>query len=166
MIWIALLLLLIPFGLVPFFGAPYVPSKSRTLIPFLKELKVKKGQTLLDIGSGDGTVLKHAAKELGLKTHGIELNPFLVTVTRLRLFSIRKQATVQFGDLWAADLPDVDVIYAFIMPKYMKRLEEKIQSSVTKKTLVVTYSFEFPGRKPFQEKDGFKAYHFAPLAKK
>jgi SAM-dependent methyltransferase len=166
-LWLALFLFILPFAVVPLVGAPFVPTKVRLLIPFLKELGVGKSSNLLDIGSGDGTVLKYAAKTLGANTRGIELNPFLVAISRFRLFRLRHMAQVKYGDMWGYKIPaSTDYIYAFVLPKYMPRLEKKITSEIGKKVTVVTYSFEFEGRKPIKQQDGFFAYQFEPLAKK
>lgn len=164
--WVILFLLILPFGVVPFFGAPYVPSKYRLLIGFLKQLKVKEGQTLVDLGSGDGGVVKHVANTLGLKAIGIELNPFLVWFTRLRLLRL-PEASVKQGNIWKVKIPaEADIIYAFIMPKYMPRLAKKLETELTKPVVVVTYSFKFEGRRSFADSNGFYAYKFQPLAKK
>ena len=144
-----------------------MPSKSRSLIPFLKKLGLKQGQLLYDMGSGDGTVLKHATKTLGLRSIGVELNPYLVMFSRLRLLPQRKLTKVIYGDQWKLPIPsDVDVVYAFILPKYMTKLEKKLKKELQKPTLVVTYSFELPGHEPVKRSGGFIAYDFQPLAKK
>lgn len=167
MIWLASLLFLIPFALIPFLGAPYVPSKSRTLVPFLKKIGAKPAQTLLDLGSGDATVMLHVARELQMNVVGVELNPFLVVFSRIRLLRFRSRSRVIYGNIWTRKIPEgTDIIYAFIMPKYMARLEEKVTREISVPTIVVTYSFEFNGRKPFAQSKGFLAYNFEPLAKK
>ncbi len=166
MLWLLLLLLILPFAVVPFLGAPYVPSKTKSLVKFLSKLGVKSGQNLVDLGSGDGSVLVRAGKQLGLDVYGVELNPFLVAFSRLRLAATRQPGKVVYGNLWSSTIPkSTDVIYAFIMPKHMAKLEKKIEAEISKPVTVVTYSFEFPGRKPLDKSDGFLAYRFKPLAK-
>ena len=50
--------------------------------------KVKKGDTVYDLGSGDGRVVIAAAKEFGVKAVGFEMDPDLVKLARE---NVRKQ---------------------------------------------------------------------------
>lgn len=165
-VWLTALVLLLPFAVVPFFGAPYVPTKHRKLIEFIKSLKLPKGTTLLDIGSGDGAVLIATAKQCGFKTYGIELNMILVIIARIRIWLSRVDGHVLYGNMWARQWPEVDVVYAFVMPKFMPQLAEKLEREITKPTMLITYSFAIPGKEPFAQHEGFLAYNFVPLAKK
>lgn len=50
-------------GFVVFFGPPYVPTRKRNMQAALDLLELKPGQTMLELGSGDGRVLIAAAKQ-------------------------------------------------------------------------------------------------------
>jgi ribosomal protein L11 methylase PrmA len=69
--------LVILFGFVVAFGAPYLPTLRPQITMALDMLDLKKGQTLLELGSGDGRVMM-AAAERGWNVIGYELNPLLV----------------------------------------------------------------------------------------
>lgn len=167
LIWVVLLFLLVPFALVPLLGAPYVPSRREELVPLLKKLGVSADDTLVDMGSGDGTILKLVSSELDMRTIGVELNPFLVVASKLRLFRIRDKATVRFGDMWSYVIPkDADVIYLFLLPKHMARMHKKIETEISKKTIVISYSFPIEGVELKLRSNGFMAYEISPLAKK
>lgn len=158
--------MLLPFAIVPFLGAPYVPSKTKQLSRFLKSLNIPKTGKFVDIGSGDGSVVKLVARQYGKSAIGVELNPFLVLVSKARLLRYRTLAKVYYGNMWDWDIPaGTNVIYAFVMPKFMTRLKQKIETEANQPVLVITYSFKFPGLKPSKESDGFLAYTIKPLAK-
>lgn len=70
---------IIIFGFVILFGAPYLPTLKPQIKIALDMLDLQPGQTLIEIGSGDGRVLK-AAAERGWNAVGYELNPVLVEV--------------------------------------------------------------------------------------
>jgi DNA modification methylase len=76
-LFIAIFVLLLAFGGVILRGAPYVPTLDPQARAALELLDLKPGQTLLELGSGDGKILVVAARA-GLHVVGIELNPFLV----------------------------------------------------------------------------------------
>ncbi|HEU5187306.1 MAG TPA: hypothetical protein VFT87_02260, partial [Candidatus Saccharimonadales bacterium] len=71
--WLFLSIVFICFGLVVFRGAPYVPTHKRAIKKMLQELPLKEGDLMVDVGSGDGVVLKTAAEQ-GLRAIGYEIN--------------------------------------------------------------------------------------------
>ena len=77
--------ILVLFLLSALTGAPYVPSFQKELRLAFKDLyKLGKDDFIVDLGSGDGVVLKTAA-EFGASGLGIEINPVLVYISRFRL---------------------------------------------------------------------------------
>ena len=79
------------FLLTVLFGAPYVPTHKKELIKLFKAINLSKKDTLVDIGSGDGIVLK-IASSFNARAIGFEINPFLVLFSKVRL---RKCKNVQ-----------------------------------------------------------------------
>ena len=71
-VFIIALVVVLLFGFVVIFGAPYLPTLSRQTEDALELLDLKTGQTLLELGSGDGRVLLAAAKR-NLKAVGYEI---------------------------------------------------------------------------------------------
>ena len=61
LIYIALALILI-FGYVILFGAPFLPTLKNQIEAIFELLDLKEGQTLIELGSGDGRILLEAAK--------------------------------------------------------------------------------------------------------
>jgi 16S rRNA A1518/A1519 N6-dimethyltransferase RsmA/KsgA/DIM1 with predicted DNA glycosylase/AP lyase activity len=85
---IALIILIICFGGVLFFGAPYLPTLRQQVKAALELADLKPGDTLLELGCGDGKVVLAAAKQ-GINVIGYELNPILALVawSRTRRYS-------------------------------------------------------------------------------
>ena len=87
------------FALFAFTGAPYVPTlRSEAEKVFKKLYRLGHKDLVVDLGSGDGTVLVAAAK-CGAKVYGIELNPILVLISRFRLRKF-KHARVDLGNIF------------------------------------------------------------------
>ncbi len=121
--------LVIVFGFVVMFGAPYLPTLNREVEDALDLLDLQPGQTLLELGSGDGKVLLAAAKR-GIHSVGYELNPLLVLWTKIRCWRYRSLVRVYAKNFWTAEWPHYDGAYVFLLQKYMKKLDKKIIQSL------------------------------------
>lgn len=115
------------FGFVVFRGAPYVPSQKKFIRQAFSELyPLGPKDVLVDVGSGDGVVLR-VASERGARAIGYEINPLLVVLSRF--FSRHDpKVTVELADFWLVALPDTTtVVYAFAATPYMKKMAVKMQ---------------------------------------
>ncbi len=139
--------IILAFGFVLLFGAPYVPTLKAQHTKALALLDLQKGQTLLELGCGDGRVLLAAARQ-GLNGVGYELNPIMFVVAKIVTWRYRKQITVYFGNFWQAGWPPSDGIYVFLLDKYMQKLHKKITQEYSgKKVKVVSLAFKIPQQK-------------------
>ena len=125
MMWLFIVIfaVLLAFGGVILRGAPYVPTLEPQARAALELLDLRPGQTLLELGSGDGKVLLVAARS-GLNVIGIELNPILVVVSRLRTWRYRRQVQVIWGDLWRTEWPACDGVFTFLLGRFMPALRD------------------------------------------
>jgi len=137
-------------------GAPYLPTLGKQGRAALDLLNLQPGQTLLELGSGDGKVMVLAAKA-GLNVVGVELNPFLVLVSWLRTRRYHKQVHIIWGDFWRVRWPECDGVFTFLLDRYMVRLDEKMLQ--VKKPLV-SFAFQIPERKAAAVKDGVYLYRY------
>ena len=67
---------LLSFSFVLLFGAPFLPTLKKQIDEALDLLDLKPGETMLELGCGDGRILL-AATQRGLSVVGYELNPIL-----------------------------------------------------------------------------------------
>ena len=128
MIWLAtgLLLILLCFAFVLLFGAPYVPTLNPQVRAALELANLKPGETLLELGCGDGKVLI-AAAHVGVHAVGYELNPILALIAWVRTRRFRREVRVVWGNFWRKEWPAADGIFTFLLPKYMAKLDKKIK---------------------------------------
>lgn len=163
--WIAAAVVLL-FGFVVFFGAPYVPSRRRYIKDAFEKLyPLGKDDVLLDIGSGDGIVLRVAAEKRA-KAIGIELNPALVAISRW-LSRNSKNVEVRLADFWRIRFPDdTTVVYTFIATPYIDKLVQKIQREtdrLNRPLHLIIYANILPGRESEGEVSAYRLYTFVPL---
>lgn len=163
--WFIVVFVVLSFGLVVFRGAPYLPTKRSQLKTAFELLELKPGQVLIDLGSGDGTVLK-AAAERGLQAIGYELNPILWAWSKTRLWRYRKLVRVRFGDFWHRRLPACDAVFVFLITGRMQQLKDKLEIETSKPILLASYTFELPGLRPVKQRNSISVYRIMPQVAK
>lgn len=160
MVLIIIASIMLLFGFVVLIGAPYVPTLRSQQQQALDMLALKKGQTVLDIGCGDGRFLLAAAKR-GYKAVGIEANPLLVVIARLVCWRYRQQVTVRWGNMWHIPWSPADGIYVFLHSRFMHKFDTKIsQEYASKRVKVVSYAFTIPGKKPTKATKALYLYDY------
>lgn len=164
--WIAAGLIL-TFGFVVFFGAPYVPSHKKQVERALTELyHVHSTDVLVDVGSGDGIVLRIAAGK-GARAIGYELNPILVFISRLLARPFGSKIQVQLANFWHTSLPEATtVIYVFMVERDAKKMASKIQAEANRLNhplSLISYGAALPAHEPVQKVGAHYLYSFTPL---
>jgi SAM-dependent methyltransferase len=158
---IIVLILIACFGGVLFFGAPYLPTLTPQVHTALELANLKPGQTLLELGCGDGKVLI-AAAQVGVHAVGYELNPILALIAWLRTRRFHGEVKVVCGNFWASEWPPADAIFTFLLDRYMVRLDTRITSSIKKPLKLVSFAFQIPNKTPTLEKSGVFLYEYEP----
>jgi len=166
MIWLiaALIALLFCFSGVLLFGAPYLPTLTPQVRAALELADLRPGETLLELGCGDGKVLIAAAQQ-GYRAVGYELNPVLAVIAWLRTRRYRRLVRVVCANFWTVKWPPTDAIFTFLLPKYMKKLDTIIAQNVQKPVKLVSFAFKIPNRPIDDEKSGVYLYGYVPKAK-
>lgn len=148
----------IMFGFVVVYGAPYLPTMKKQAESALDLMELKPGQTLLELGCGDGRVAVLAAKR-GLRVVGYELNPLLALGAKIRTLRYRSKVKIYIGNFWTKKWPDSDGIYVFLMDRFMNKLDKKVtQYSRGKRIKLASYTFQIAGKKPSAAKNGIFLY--------
>ena len=150
------------FGFVLLFGAPYLPTLNKQMRVAMDMIDLKPGETLLELGCGDGKVLVAAARR-GWQAVGYELNPLLVIVCRLRTWRYRRQVRVVWGNFWTKQWPEFDGIFVFVMQRHMAKLDTAINAATElqqRPIKLVSFAFTIPGKEPRQQRDGVYLYDY------
>lgn len=168
-VWLLLLAaIVVLFGLVVIRGAPYVPTKRRLLDKAFDETyPLSSKDVLVDIGSGDGVVLRAAAAR-GARAIGYELNPILVVVAKL--LSRSDLISVRFADFWHVLPPEeTTIMYTFGESRDIKRMYEKARQTSNhykKELYFMSFGFAVPGQKHMKYDGSFYLYRITPLIDK
>lgn len=157
---IVLLALGLLLGFVVFFGPPYVPTLRRNLETALDLLELKPGQTMLELGSGDGRVLIAAAKR-GVNVIGIELSPIWFVVSWLRTRRYRQRVRLICGNYFMVGWPPAEAIFTFMIPRQMAQLDRRIERWRGKRQVrLASFGFKIPGKKAAKVQNGVFLYNY------
>jgi cyclopropane fatty-acyl-phospholipid synthase-like methyltransferase len=115
----------------------------------LEVARVKPGDVIYDIGSGDGAILIHAAKKYGVKGVGIEIDPGLVDRARSNAYLEKVQHLVEFRaqDGLTVDLSEATVVTLYMFKWFNNALRSKLQK-LKPGSRVVAHDFDIDDWKP------------------
>ena len=147
------------FVFVLLFGAPFLPTLRPQIDIALDLLDLQAGQTMLELGCGDGRVLVAAARR-GLNAVGYELNPILIVISWVRTRPYRHRVRVVWGDFWRTSWPHAEGIFSFILPRYMSKLDKKVAQYSYRPLRIASFAFVIPGKEPQTVKEGVYLYEY------
>lgn len=153
-------------GFTAFTGAPYLPSKRRDLDMVFRELcPLTKNDVVVDLGSGDGTVLR-AARRRGATAVGYELGPVYYIVSKLLARGDKKQH-IYLQNYWHVTFhARTTVVFAFSDSRDIQKVYALVQQQAAllgRPLKLVTHGFEVPGKKPLATQRAYHLYSVKPL---
>lgn len=137
-------------GIQPQKLAPYVSSPQPIVVKMLEIAGLRNGETLFDLGCGDGRIVATAAKEFGAKAVGVELSPALAKRAREAVESLGLQQQVRIieGDMMGVDVSSADVVALYLLTEANEQLRPKLERELRPGARVVSLEFRIKGWKP------------------
>jgi len=120
---------------------PFVPTEKEVIKKMIKAANLKDGQKVYDLGCGDGRLLIEALKKKNVEAHGVEINRFINTLAKFRIWMAGKKADIIHKNFFKISLEESDVIFCYLFPKVMQKLKMKFQEELKAGTLVISYCF-------------------------
>lgn len=132
--------------------APYVASPARVVDRMLELANIRPGETVYDLGCGDGRILIEAAQKYKARAIGIEISPKIAGEARahVKKAGLAKQVTVIQGDLLQADLTGADVVTIYLATSLNEELRPRLEKFLKPGARVVSHDYAVPGWKPTQ----------------
>ena len=130
-------------------GALYVSTSRSRIAAVIAAVPMKPDQVLVDLGCGDGRVLRCARKICGIRTIGFEVN--LMAYLKARILGIGlKNMEIRLKNFWSQNLAEADVVFCYLYPDVMQKLAAKLRAELKSGTRVVSCNFALPGFNPIQ----------------
>ena len=122
---------------------PYVPTPQVVVDRMLDLAKLKAGETVIDLGSGDGRIMIEAATRYGARGFGVEIDPRLVKLSNDRAAKAGVADRVKFlqQDLFKTDLHEANVLTLYLLPDVNLALRPKILAELRPGARVVSHDY-------------------------
>lgn len=130
--------------------APYVGTPVPVVERMLELANLRTGETVYDLGCGDGRVLIVAAQKHRMKAVGVELSERLAksTTETLKKLGLSDLATVIHGDLMDVDLSGADVVTLYLLRDSNDLLRPKLEKSLHAGARIISHDYEIRGWRP------------------
>lgn len=160
-------IIIILFAFPQFSPIPYFPSNKKDLKLIIKALKLRNGQTVIDLGAGDGLVIFAAAQEafqkkLNTNFIAVDINPFLLLIMYVRrLFHQNKHhIRVMYGNIFNLDfktltLSNLSTFYLYISPWYIEKTLTNIKKQFKHFSLI---SYMYPIKSLIKKEKKIKGF--------
>ena len=122
---------------------PYVPTPTVVVDRMLEMAKVKKGDVVYDLGSGDGRIVITAAQKYGARGIGYDLNPQRIAESNENAKKAGVADRVRFvqQDLFEVDLSGATVVTLYLLPDVNLKLRPKLLGELEPGTRVVSHNY-------------------------
>lgn len=130
--------------------APYIPSPQEVVDRMLSAARVRPGETVYDLGSGDGRIIITAAQKFQARAVGVELRQDLCKATEARVKALGLEDRVKLihGNLLKVDLSPADVVTLYLLTSSNERLRPNLEKYLKPGARVVSNDFEIKGWTP------------------
>jgi hypothetical protein len=129
--------------------APFVSTKHELIRELGKLIEVKEDAIVYELGAGDAPLLLELSMKQK-KAHYIGLeNSFLPwLIGNIQIMMHKRPIKLRKKNFYRAYVGDADIIYCYLNPATMKRLETKLPTECRPGTQIISLSFPFPNLKP------------------
>lgn len=128
---------------------PAIPTPQYLVDRMLEAGRVKPGDVVYDLGSGDGRVVISAARNFGARAVGVELMPDLVRKARERVqnMGLADRISIVEGSALRVDLSPADVVTMWFLTNSNDRLRPHLEKQLKVGARVVSNEFPIRGWK-------------------
>ena len=130
-------------------GALFTSTASVRIEAFLDAVPMNPNELLVDLGCGDGRVLRASRRRYGVRALGFEVNAMAYCMARVLSLGTRG-IQVKWKNFWSQNLRDADIVFCYLFPDVMKRLGIKLEEELCPGARVVSCNFSVPGWAPFE----------------
>lgn len=135
--------------------APYVTAPEHAVDKMLEAANLKPGETLYDLGCGDGRIVIAAAQRYKVNAVGVEISESLAksVAEKVKREGLQKRVTIIHGDFMKTDLSKADVVTLYLATTANDTVRPNLERFLRPHARVVSYDYPVPGWKPVETMD-------------
>lgn len=127
------------------FAIPYVGTPRSAWPHIAHEMKLRREDRLIDLGSGFGSIDYYFAST-GARVHSLELNALFIIAQRTRNILARSKIIIIHNRIEQYDLAKYNKVYMYWQPAVIEALFPSAYSKARKGTVFYSYYYPFPSR--------------------
>ncbi len=130
--------------------APAYPSPESVVDRMLTVAQVRPGETVYDLGCGDGRIVIAAARKFKAHAIGIEIRRDIYerTLAKVAALGLSDRVQIVHGNALRYDLSPADVVTLYLLTSSNDRLKPILLKELRPAARVVSHDFEIRGWKP------------------
>jgi len=130
--------------------APYIPTPQLIVEKMLEAGRVKAGDVVYDLGSGDGRIVITAAQKFGARGVGVEIQPDLCrkAIQRIKSLGLEDRVSMLEGSALHVDLSPATVVTMFFLTSSNELIKPNLEKYLKTGSRVVSNEFPIKGWKP------------------
>jgi predicted RNA methylase len=132
--------------------APYIPTPQIVVERMLEAGRVKAGDVVYDLGSGDGRIVITAAQKFGARAVGVEIRPDLCAKANaeIKAKGLEERVRMLEDSALRVDLSPATVVTMYLLTTSNERLKPNLEKYLKPGARVVSNEFPIKGWKPLE----------------
>ena len=123
-------------------GVPFVSLGRKQLRILGERIKLNPGDRMVDLGCGDGRVLR-MFEEQGVKDlTGYEVNFLAYLLAKIKNKFLKSKAKIYFKNFKKVNLSEYNVVFCYLMEYYVNSLKGKFDRESKPGTKIISFAFE------------------------
>jgi hypothetical protein len=148
----------------------FVPTPPAVVDAMLEMARVRDGDVLYDLGSGDGRIPIAAARNYKVRAVGIDIDPDRIREAQAnaKAAGVTDRVTFRQEDLFKADFSRATVVTLYLLDSLNEKLRPRLLAELKPGTRIVSHAFRMGDWKPEQSRQvgGNMIYFWTVPAKK
>ena len=129
----------------------FVPTPPSAVARMVEMADIRPGDSVYDLGCGDGRIVIAAAKEQKIKAVGVDIDPERVAESRekVRAAGLESSVEIRQADVFDLDLSGADVVFLYLTPRLNARLMPQLRK-LKAGARIISYEFDMGAAKPVE----------------
>ncbi len=120
---------------------PFVPLTKRQLGIINKHIKLKSFDRIVDLGCGDGRVLRMFEKQGVEDLTGYEVNFLVYLLARIKNKISKSKSKIYHKNFKKVNLSEYNIVFCYLSNYCLNTLKEKFDKELKPGTKIISYAF-------------------------